>query len=136
VAFFREKVNNYYMYSYTWTNTGGGGGTATNGTLASAILNNNSSNSSFNCSVNCSSPMQSPKNDLGTGWGENKRSDVINVSFERASVDPECIFSIKYATRDSLKDAGVDLDVRPAYIQLNPFPNSPEYCKEPTIKKV
>lgn len=67
--------------------------------------------------------------DLGTGWGENKFSPVKDVEFKKDSEFPSAIFEIFYATKDALKDLGIDVGVKPAYIYPSAFGGS--FCEPP-----
>lgn len=69
---------------------------------------------------------------LGTGWGEKKQSEVVSVEFER-QISPEATFEIFYNTREQLIKLGIDFNRRRVIIS-NPvaFPNEhSEYCKPP-----
>ncbi len=68
------------------------------------------------------------KQELGTGWGESKRSEVRTVEFERKD-SPEAIFEIFYNTRKQLTEMGIDLNAKPVYVAPQAFPN--QYCKPP-----
>ena len=47
---------------------------------------------------------------LGTAFGEERDSRVLQVSFQRASARPEVMLSLRYDDRAGLLAAGVDLD--------------------------
>jgi len=68
------------------------------------------------------------KQDIGTGFGEYKKSNVTNVDFER---DPSSLvtFEIYYNTRKELERMGVNFEEKPKYITPSAFPN--QYCKPP-----
>ena len=74
--------------------------------------------------VNGSTPTQQ----LGTGFGEQKNSEVISVIFERAS-KPDTIFEIHYNTREELEKSGISLKKEPLYVTPQAFPG--QYCKPP-----
>lgn len=65
---------------------------------------------------------------LGTGWGEDKRSEVVKVEFE-AEESPIETFSLYYNTRNELEKMGVEFEARPVYIAPQAFPG--EYCEPP-----
>jgi hypothetical protein len=69
-----------------------------------------------------------PSNELGTGWGESKRSEVISVEFDREPHGPSAVFEIFYNTREQLEALGISLTKAPAYVS-SAFPG--EYCKPP-----
>lgn len=66
--------------------------------------------------------------DLGTGWGETKRSEVTSVEFEKESY-ATAVFEIFYNTREQLERLGVDLRKETIYIAPQAFPG--QYCKPP-----
>jgi hypothetical protein len=47
---------------------------------------------------------------LGTGFGEERRSDVIEVAFERASATPAALLTVRYDDRPGLLALGIDVD--------------------------
>lgn len=69
-----------------------------------------------------------PTQQLGTGWGEQKRSEVTTVSFDRED-SPEAVFEIHYNTREQLEAAGVNFKKEPLYVTPQAFPG--QYCKPP-----
>lgn len=72
--------------------------------------------------MNCS-------NTIGTGWGREKRSDVVDVNFNSKGYPTET-FEIFYDTRNGLKRRGISLDRHPAYIEgPKAFPGS--FCTPP-----
>lgn len=85
--------------------------------------------SATNTSANVSNAfsMRSVSQDLGTGFGEAKRSEVTTVEFERAS-HPEAIFEIFYNTREQLQRMGIQLK-EAVYVTPQAFPG--QYCKPP-----
>lgn len=66
--------------------------------------------------------------DLGIGWGETKRSEVISVEFEKESY-ATAVFEIFYNTREQLERLGVDLRKETIYVAPQAFPG--QYCKPP-----
>lgn len=82
--------------------------------------------------VNVSSSMlRSFSQDVGTGFGETKQSEVISVEFDRES-NPDAVLEIFYNSREQLSKAGVDFDRRRYYIsEPNSFPNENGYCERP-----
>jgi len=67
------------------------------------------------------------KADLGTGWGQEIKSHVNRVDFDRED-GPKTIFTIHYNTREELKRMGV-LNSDNQSITPRAFPN--EYCQPP-----
>jgi hypothetical protein len=98
-------------------------------TITSATVSLSSSRSlSLNTSdvSNCDSGIIS---DIGTGWGETKKSEVVNVSFER-DTNTLSVFEFYYDTRQNLIKKGVDLKSKILSIEEpRAFPR--EYCEEP-----
>ncbi len=75
-----------------------------------------------NIVMNCS-------NTIGTGWGKEINSDVINVDFNGKGYSAET-FEIFYDTRNGLKQRGISLEKHPTYIESpRAFPGS--YCTPP-----
>lgn len=68
------------------------------------------------------------RQDLGTGWGEAKKSEVTTVTFEREDT-VDALFEIIYNTRKRLEELGVDFDSKPIYVAPQSFPG--EYCAPP-----
>ena len=81
------------------------------------------SSQAMNCSMQSSAPQ-----DLGTGFGGYKRSEVISVEFDKES-NPDAVFEIYYNTREKLRDLGINLNDRPRYVSPQAFPN--RYCEPP-----
>lgn len=125
----------------TIANAGGGGGGATQGGgVGSGTSGLNSLTAQFNASNNiqqagniksamCSANVgSSPAQALGTGFGDQKHSEVTSVSFERVS-SPDVIFEIHYNTREELEKAGICFKKEPLYVTPSAFPG--QYCKPP-----
>ena len=66
---------------------------------------------------------------LGTGFGDNKRSEVIAVSYDRQD-SPECVLELFYNSRKELEKMGVQLNREPVYVSPQSFPGQ-KYCKDP-----
>lgn len=47
---------------------------------------------------------------LGTGFGEERRSEVVEVAFERASATPAALLTVRYDDRRGLRALGIDVD--------------------------
>jgi len=47
---------------------------------------------------------------LGTGFGEEHRSEVVEVAFERASPTPAALLTVRYDDRRGLLALGIDVD--------------------------
>ena len=100
----------------------------TPGTSNITMLANTASSASSSNQVNAMFTSSSVKQDLGTGWGETKRSEVVSVEFERAN-HPYATFEIYYNTREQLDNMGVDLRKETVYVTPQAFPG--QYCKPP-----
>lgn len=70
----------------------------------------------------------SSSGDLGTGWGETKKSLVETIPFEKEST-PDAVFVLYYNSKENLEKAGVDMKSKTEYVTPSPFPG--EYCKPP-----
>lgn len=76
---------------------------------------------------------------LGTGFGKATDFNTVTTTFERASENPEVVFSFLYDTLQNLKKAGVPVKQFQRRSKKpkapNPFPNSPEImslgCRTP-----
>jgi hypothetical protein len=75
---------------------------------------------------------------LGTEFGEERRSRVESVSFERARVQPDAVLTVRYDDRLGLVALGIDLDGRFARSdeswrreRARPFPASPGHAEPP-----
>lgn len=66
---------------------------------------------------------------LGTGWGEAGRSEVVAVNFQRKET-PEVVFEIYYNTRGQLEKMGVNF--KEAVYVAQAFPG--RYCRPPERK--
>lgn len=109
--------------------TGGSFGTTT--TTATASVNSLSVSSHASGAAGDSQVKASysaARQDLGTGWGENKKSEVTSVEFERDS-SPSATFEIYYNTRDQLEKLGVNFRKETVYVAPQAFPG--QYCRPP-----
>lgn len=75
---------------------------------------------------------------LGTEFGEEHRSRVERVPFERAHAQPSALLSLRYDDRPGLAALGIDLDGRFARRdeswrreRAQPFPGNPGYAEPP-----
>ncbi len=85
-------------------------------------------NTAKECSFLSASEQVSQK--IGTGWGETKRSEVIDVLFDHEKY-PDSVFEIFYNTRSELEKMGVDFDRSPQYMSYpKSFPGM-KYCEPP-----
>lgn len=90
-------------------------------------LNNESRESSAGANnMFAMSAASSPE--LGTGFGESKRSEVVTVSFTKRD-NPEEVFELFYNTKEQLKVLGIDFN-RPHYVTPSAFPKN-GYCEPP-----
>lgn len=71
--------------------------------------------------------MNSVSQDLGTGWGSTKKSEVTTVAFEKES-SPSEVFVVYYNTHERLEELGVQFK-EPLYTNAQAFPG--EWCKPP-----
>lgn len=80
-------------------------------------------------SVNyCANASNGPTQDLGTGWGKEKHSEVVSVDFEREDY-PDSAFTLYYNTREQLKKEGVEFKERAYVDRPKTFPG--DYCEPP-----
>lgn len=77
-----------------------------------------------NMNLNCNDSFEN----LGTGFGESKRSVVETIDFEKENIY-DAIFEIYYNTKKQLKKLGIDFHSKPEYISPQAFPN--QFCKPP-----
>ncbi len=69
--------------------------------------------------------------DVGTGFGHTKRSEVISVYFDKEN-SPDAVLELFYNSREQLSKIGVDFNRRRYSIsEPNSFPNESGYCKRP-----
>lgn len=66
--------------------------------------------------------------EIGTGWGEAKKSEVTTVNFEREK-NSSVVFEIYYNTRKQLEKIGIDFTKKPVYVTPQAFPG--QYCEPP-----
>lgn len=71
--------------------------------------------------------MRSMKQELGTGWGDSKRSEVVSVKFEKTGSPTE--FEIFYNTRKELEKMGIHFGRQALYVAPQAFPG--RYCQPP-----
>ena len=119
---YHTHLNRYGDWSTFNMNAAGGGG----GTLGKVTCTKNLSNTVCN---NASSGQTSASAGLGTGFGQEKASTVVTVSFDKEQ-DPTATFSIYYNTRKNLEEAGVEF-IKPVYTASSAFPNEEGYCEKP-----
>lgn len=73
--------------------------------------------------------MNAVSQDVGTGWGAEKESNVISVSFKKEE-NPDAVFELYYNTREQLENIGVDFGRKPQYVN-NPQAFPSKYCEPP-----
>lgn len=83
--------------------------------------------SAFYCSSSMNYMSGDAKQELGTGWGNYKNSEVVSVDFERLS-KPDAVFEIFYNTKEQLEKMGVQFKT-PMYLAPQAFPG--RYCEPP-----
>ena len=107
---------------YKWYQTTGG--------MPGSQLNTcyNTQNTAYFAS--CCNTSGEGKQELGTGFGERKFSEVVTVDFDREN-NPVEIFEIYYNTRQQLEAIGVDFKSRPQYAAPSAFPDEDVYCPIP-----
>jgi hypothetical protein len=128
VAIYQEKEPQVVLTTYTYTETPQWPYQNTKyfGTCTSAYSSQVKSRNLGASSMNyCSSSIQ----DYGTGWGEVKKSEVINTSFE-SDKSTLTILEILYNSRKELEKMGIQFEKKVNYVSFSKaFPN--EYCQEP-----
>ena len=120
---FREKEYPYQFITYT-TNTSPAFDYNTS-------IADSGSSMFVGASASSSGEMSTTRNfasqDIGTGWGHQKRSHVTTVDFERED-SYDALFELFYNTRKQLKRMGVNFH-KPVYISPKSFPGG--YCQPP-----
>lgn len=94
-----------------------------NSVLDSSVISNTDRVMSV---LSCSG--SAPSQALGTGFGDQKHSEVTSVEFERKSYT-DSVFEIYYNTREELEKTGINLKREPLYVTPEAFPGN--YCKPP-----
>lgn len=91
-----------------------------------------SSMNQSNCFYATSATSARAAQDLGTGFGETKRSEVTSVSFDR-EYQPDVVLEMFYNSRKQLEKIGIDFDRQSLYIsETNSFPNEKGFCERPS----
>ena len=106
-------------------NTGTTGFVGARGTMGTVNSSASGSNVLY-CSSAASTSM--PSQDLGTGWGQVKRSEVVKTEFE-ADKNSMSMFQIFYSTKKELEKAGINVNKVVYISQPQAFPG--EFCEEP-----
>ncbi len=83
-------------------------------------------NSDVSCQNRCYA-LSNMKQEIGTGFGETKRDEVITVDFDRED-SADAIFEIFYNTRKQLEKMGMDFS-EPKYVTPVAFPG--QWCEPP-----
>jgi hypothetical protein len=130
VAIFKERYRQPITFTYTcqeskpyFTDNAFHTTSTPAGTIMSLKNSFDTTNSAMNCSCNNFNSQ-----DIGTGFGDYKRSEVITVGFEKESY-PDTVFTLYYNTREQLEKMGIDFNERPKYVSPQAFPN--HYCEPP-----
>lgn len=110
---------------WTTMNSGAGSNTVSIGYKANSSM---PTGALMNCSASSSNTASQ---DLGTGWGNQKNSEVVSVNFQRCN-HPDTLFEIHYNTREQLESMGINFHKTPVYIAPQTFPG--QYCKPPTAR--
>jgi hypothetical protein len=66
---------------------------------------------------------------LGTGFGQEKTSEVTKVSFDSEN-QPTEVFSLFYNTKANLEALGIEF-TKPVYVTPSAFPKESGYCEKP-----
>jgi len=101
--------------------------TTTGGNITTTSLGTMNLSASNTSSNQVNAMYSSSSQDLGTGFGDAKRSEVVSVDFNRES-RPSEIFEIFYNTREQLDNMGVVFK-EAVYVTPQSFPG--QYCKPP-----
>lgn len=136
-----------YIHSGSWYSTSTGPNVAWGGSTllsqANCGASGTGSSMSLNASntVNCSSvtcgsaggggilgELREATQALGTGWGEQKKSEVVTVEFDQKETPAE-VFEIYYNTRQELEKMGINFNREPHYVTPVAFPG--QYCEPP-----
>lgn len=118
-AVFDEKVNYHLFQNSGSLLRGFSGGSSGIGMPTNDV---------YLCSASCSSLSKGPSQELGTGWGQTKVSEVVSVNFEREP-SPSELIEIYYNTREQLEKMGIDFRKEPLYVTPQSFPG--RFCKPP-----
>jgi hypothetical protein len=146
VAVFREKEKNiinwpifkdieYPEYPKTsptqpyWYNLSTTSGTGQRRFKSSEI--NDKFETSSSCNAFYSSELKNVSQEIGTGFGETKRSEVVSISFDREK-EPDAILEIFYNSRKQLEKLGINFN-QPVIVisEPNSFPGENGYCSRP-----
>lgn len=103
----------------------GGGGWGCGGTNA---FYSATAGASLSASLTSASVGSAQTQQLGTGWGEQRTSEVISVNFDQVAT-PSAIFEIHYSTREQLEGLGINFKKEPLYVTPQAFPGN--YCEPP-----
>lgn len=115
VRVFSEYVVPSYNNSIKIAKSRAGGQSAGNDTLRCFNMSNTTT-----CSVTSDFAPEKAGFDMGTTWGSEKQSHVVDGQFVRST---EIFFdNIYYASRESLRAMGVPIDVKPTVAFPDSFP--------------
>lgn len=126
VAIFREKIKmpEYFKHDHIHQAAALFRGDGIDGQLMRDSNNIKMSAMSMNANVN---NVKAFKADLGTGWGETKKSEVQTADFDREA-SPDSVMTIYYNSRKGLEEMGVEFN-KPVYVTPQAFPD--QYCPPP-----
>lgn len=113
--------------SGTGTFTTSGVGSAMGGSGSTSLYSSQANLTATNTSAS-SNPTSQASQALGTGWGGEKRSEVVTVEFDQKETPAE-VFEIFYNTREQLQKIGVNFDREPHYVTPTSFPG--QFCEPP-----
>ena len=136
-AVFEERENyKYVVQKSTWIDPwtlGYGVGTTytltSSGTTNSYSVSGASSSTSLSSTALNATPTIS-SNALGTGWGEEKKSSVNWIEFDRVE-KPSAVFEIFYHTREELEKLGINLKDSEQNYVAGPQAFPRQYCQPP-----
>lgn len=117
VKWFGEGGNSYSLSSTS--NMGGFGVASLSSAKAESVVEKISTNFM---------QVKGVSQDIGTGWGEAKKSEVTSVEFERSTA-PAVMFEIYYNTREQLETLGVNFKKETLYVTPQAFPG--QFCEPP-----
>lgn len=129
VAVFREKETIIHYQNQVYGSGGSCGGQSNS---VGAGWSPQSAINILSCSTTTGSnfsgqSVRSVSQDVGTGFGESKTSQVVTTSFEEES-SPDTVFELFYNSRKQLESMGVTFE-NVQYMVPRAFPN--EFCEEP-----
>lgn len=71
---------------------------------------------------------QQAQSEIGTQYGEDRYSEVEEVSFQRRSSSPQLVFDLRYDSEQGLRRRGI---IPPHTVHPSAFPDEPRYAPPP-----